>query len=279
MTELNTIFNEFRNPALNELAGTLITRNKEVLEKVREARKYLSSALTRRYLNGRDIDYHYPAIMEECQTQREFAQRIGLSESVISNDLRAFKALKKHGIETPQEFKKHMNKIGVSLTVRNWEKLPDLLANPNSVKEDQRPQPEKDLERAVDKIQRVANESPHSDIQAEAKIAIEQAQDLQKHLNQYNPYKYQWDVPAYRKWCRDIGMCMITKKACTTEFHHTDPKGGSGGTGDKLPDVFGFPVDIDLHRRIENESEVLTESQISNAIIETLSLFVMTHYE
>lgn len=275
----NVTFNEFRNPALNELAGVLITRNKEVIANVREAQKLLGKALTRRFMNGRDVDHHYAQILEECQSQREFSKRIGLSESVLSNDLRAFRALKEREIEDPQEFKKLLDSKGLPATIKVWEKLPNLLEDPTSLKKDERPKPERTLEKVQDEIQKVADESPHSEIQAESKILLDQIEDLRNHLNKYNPYKYQWDSPAYRKWCRSIGKCMITGRACSPDFHHTTPDGGSGGTGDKLPDVFGFPIDRDLHSKVEDGTVTLTKEQISNAIINTLALFVINNYE
>ena len=277
--KLTTIFNEFKSDQLNQLAGALITRNKDALAELREAQELLTKALLRHFLNGKDVHENYYLILEECSTQREFANRIGLSESVLSNDLRAYRALEERGVTTPEGFKALLDKKGLTPSVKMWEKLPTLLEDPSSLERDNRPKPERDLERTQSELQRIANESPHTEIEAEAKTQLAQLEDLKAHLDKYDPYKYQWDSPAYRKWCRDIGMCMITKKACATEFHHTNPKGGSGGEGTKLPDCFGFAINPKLHREVEDGTVTLTTEQITNAIIQTMALFIMNTYE
>jgi len=282
MTEVTT-FNGFNSSELNSLAATLIQRNKKIRSNLRQAQDLVSDALLRRYENGKDVYDHYDQIIEEVGSQREFASRIGITENMLSNDLRAFRHVKEeYDVDTLQGFTDLLDDKGIPLTVKMWEKLPSLLDNPNLAQKDRRPSDEKRMEEINGELNEIVQRNEgqgHNSIIEEARQLRQQIKDAKQHINKLDPYTYDWESPSYRKFCRELGMCMLTKEPCKTEFHHTDQFGSSGGEGTKLPDAFGIPINIELHRKIEDGKYHPTEMELATALIETLTIFIMNHYE
>ena len=283
MTNEVITFNGFKSSALNSLAATLIQRTKKIPSNIREAQDLVSKALLRRYENGKDVYDHYDQIIEEVGSQREFASRIGITENMLSNDLRAFRHVKEeYGVDTLKGFTDLLDDKGIPLTVKMWEKLPSLLDNPDLAQKDRLPndvQKVQNMDSELDEIVQRNEGQGHNAIIEEARQLKQRISDAKQHINKLNPYSYDWESPFYRKFCRELGMCMLTKEPCKTEFHHTDQFGSSGGEGTKLPDAFGIPINIELHRKIEDGKYHPTEMELATALIETLTIFIMNHYE
>lgn len=278
--KLTTIFNEFKSSALNELAGTLITRNKDALVELREAQELLTKALLRHFLNGKDVHENYYLILEECSTQREFANRIGLSESVLSNDLRAYRALEERGVETPKQFRELLDRKGIQPTVSNWEKLPTLLEDPTAHVKDKRDRDEKSLEYYHGEIEKIKqrNEGANPEVAERAEDVLKYTQDVKKHVEAQDVYKSGWRNRDYLDFVKSIGFDYITwQPSEQLDPHHTLPSGTSSGPYGKVADVFTIPVSRKTHDQIQgkklNQNEQL---EVAEALIRTMALFITT---
>lgn len=281
--KLTTIFNEFKSSELNELAGTLITRNKDALAELREAQELLTKALLRHFLNGKDVHENYYLILEECSTQREFANRIGLSESVLSNDLRAYRALEERGVETPKQFRELLDRKGIQPTVSNWEKLPTLLEDPTQNKRDTRPKDEKRLEQIYQELDEIKSRNVTDTVNYEAEAMQQEIVDVTKEILKQDPRNLEWENDRYLDYIRSYGYDILTGEPLPDDLpahpHHVDPFTGAagGGTGNKLPDCFTVPLHPDNHRDIHDGKGDYTPEDYQKALITVLTNFIIKH--
>jgi hypothetical protein len=271
----------FPDQKLNDATTELITLYKGFSTHLDNANKELRSAIIKRFTAGQFVYEIYDLIIDVCQTQRNYCEITGIPEAVLSNDLRAYRELKeKYGVDTPEEFLKLLQSKNLKPQVYVWERLPAMLNEPESVQRDQRPKDEKRLEDIDSELKEIVSRNTgqgNNAVLEEARHLIEHLEQAKQHIDKTDPYRYKWRSEAYKKWCRDLGICMLTKEACTTEFHHTDQFGGSGGEGTKLPDVFGIPISATVHYKIEQGDYKVTETQLATALIETMALFIMSN--
>jgi len=282
MTKTDIVFTHFGNPEVNRIAANIISRSNVAIEKYKQAEKNLYTAILNRFENGKDFVDNEEIILDECQTQRAFAETIGITENMLSNDIRAYRALEIEGVTHVDDVIPYLQQKKIRPVTSSWEKLPRLLSDPYGETKDQRPRDEKMLENMQKQIMDIVsrNESiNHNELVTEAIHTGRMIDDAKQHLSKLDPLSYDWRSEGYKAWCRNLGICMITKKPCHPEFHHTNLTGGSGGMGEKLPDVFGFPVDPIVHSKIENGQYKITREEIADALVTTLTLFIMTHYE
>lgn len=99
----NAVVIAFQNPLLNDIGATLIEQYKGFHGDQNEAKKYLRSSIVKRFLSGKIISENIDAILEESGSQRAFGEKLGLTESVISNDKRAYEALAERGVTEPDQ--------------------------------------------------------------------------------------------------------------------------------------------------------------------------------
>lgn len=280
MTNEVITFNGFKSSALNSLAATLIQRNKKIQSNIRQAQDLVSKALLRRYENGKDVYDHYDQIIEEVGSQREFASRIGITENMLSNDLRAFRHVKEeYGVDTLKGFTDLLDDKGIPLTVKMWEKLPSLLDNPD-LAVDKRPKPERkleDLHSQADEI-RSQSEGANPAVFEKAQETLKYIEDVTNYLNAQDVYKSGWRSRKYLDFVKSIGWDYITGESSEhLDPHHTLPNGKSLGPHGKVSDVFSIPVKRSTHTQIEQGQRNPSQLEIAEALIRTMALFIITH--
>src|SRR5690625_4287426 len=85
-------------------------------------------------------------------SQRKFGEHIGVSESMLSNDKRAYEALLERGVDTPEKMFEVLSKKGLKAGIYEWERLPSLLVDPDAFK-DRRPYAEKRLAKLATEVE------------------------------------------------------------------------------------------------------------------------------
>ena len=275
-----TIFN---SPELNELGTNLIELYKGFHGDLQQAKKYLNSAIVRRFNSGKLLSDNYERIITECDTQRAFGEKLGLTESMISNDRRAYEALKERGADTAEKMLELLREKNIEAKIFSWERLPKLLNDPDAFREpDRRAKDEKRLEEIEQEAGQIRQRNESASNNNIAKLASEtmkEVGELKDHLKKLDPFSYEWRNRKYIDWAKSLGWDFINDEpAENLEFHHTDHKGGSGGEGTKLPDIFGLPTTIKTHKAIEQGAYKPTSTQLASGLIKLHSLFIMTHW-
>lgn len=283
MTEQTPVVTIFQNPKLNELGASLIEQYKGFHGDLNEAKKYLNSAIVRRFTSGKLLSTHHEEILEECGSQRAFGEKIGVTESMLSNDKRAFEALAEQGADTPEKMLNLLKNKGIEAKIFSWERLPKLLNDPDAYREpDRRAKDEKrleDLEQEAKEIRQRNESANNNHIAKLASDSLKEIGELKDHLKKLDPFSYEWKNRAYIDWAKSLGWDFINDEpAENLEFHHTDMRGGSGKDGTKLPDVFGLPTTISCHKAIEEGKYKPSSTQLASGLIKLMSLFILTHW-
>lgn len=277
------VVNEFKNSKLNKIGAELISLSKAAGENFQKAKIHLKLAIINRWNRGRIIAENYDEIIEECDTQREFAERLGLTEAMISNDKRGYIAAKEKGATTEEEFLNLLKQKKIPARTDRWEKLPKLLNQPSSKRQkDNRRNDEKRLEKIYEEAEeiRARNQNTGGEIPKKAEEIEHYISDLQDSLSQTNPLSYKWKSQYYIDWVKSLGMDFLTMQpADNIDAHHTTTEGWAGNTQEKLPDCFTIPVTRDTHNNIERGKYNPSHRELSDALIRTLSLFIITHFK
>ncbi|HSH24900.1 MAG TPA: hypothetical protein VLA13_05105 [Massilibacterium sp.] len=284
MSETTAIVTIFESPTLNEVGASLITNYKGFHENQQLAKEYLNKAICRRFMSGKLLSTYHDEIMEECGSQRAFGEKIGLSESIISNDRRAYEALAERGADTPEKMLKLLQEKRIKSNIYEWERLPKFLNEPDAYREpDRRKKDEKrleDLEKEVTEIRQRNESANNNHIATLASDSIKEIGELKDHLSKLDPFSYQWKNRQFIDWAKSLGWDFINDEPCENlEFHHTDMQGGSGGVGKKLPDVFGLPTSIKTHYAIEQGAYKPRPEQLASGLIKLHALFIMNHWK
>lgn len=282
MNDLQPVITEFTNPKLNEVGAQIISLSKSAVQHLQNAKQQFSLAIIDRWNRGRLIDENYEDIMDECGTQREFSERIGLSESMVSNDLRAYVAAKNEGAETQEEFINLLEERGIKKSTRMWEKLPKLLNDPDSQThtKDQRQKDEKRLEDLHAEIEEIKarNEGANPQIAERAEDTLRYTQGVKQHIEAQDIFKSGWRSRDYLDFVKSIGFDYLTMEPCNNpDPHHTLIDGRSQGPYGKVADVFTFPISRQHHNEIQGKSLTIKEQlEVSEALIRTMALFITT---
>lgn len=283
MNESKAIITTFDSDTLNEIGAELIELYKKSKNHLKKAQQHLSSAVERRYLAGKYVAENHEEILEECGSQRKFAEMIGITESMVSNDKRGYLALKEEGAETFEDAQKLMQQKGINGTTKQWEKLPKLLSQPESERQkDNRAKDEKRLQQLYKEAEEIRqrNQTSGGDIPSKAEEIESYIDDLQKSIKKTDPLSYEWKSQYYRDWVKSLGMDFLTMNpADKVDPHHTTQENWAGNTQEKVPDCFTIPVTRDTHMKIERGNYNPSHKKLSDALIRTLSLFIITHFE
>lgn len=284
MTKSNAVVIAFKNPLLNDIGGQLIEAYQSFHGHQSEAKKLLKKAIVRRFLAGQIVSTHIDQILEECGTQRAFGEKIGITDAMLSNDKRAYEALAERGITDPESMLVYLAEKQIKSGVYEWERLPKMLNEPESYREpDRRKSDERRLEEMHQESQDIRQRNESSSNNHIAKLAsdsIKEIGEIKDHIKKLDPMSYEWSSIQYRNWAKGLGWDFIMDEpAENLEFHHTDAKGASGGLGKKLPDVFGLPVSLNVHRQIEEGKYEPRPMQIASGLIKLMALFILNHYK
>ncbi len=273
----------FKSEELNELAEALLELDNQYADFLNRAEKNLNSAFQTRWLYGKYISENYDKIIDECGTQKTFANKIKQSEAVISNNKRAYEFLLKEGCETFDEVKALLRNKEIRPTIRNFEKIGTLLNEPTD-KTTQIEQTSKDrrrLEELMDEVGDIVKRNEGgSDVEL-VSDSLEFLDDIENtigYLETYDPNKRKFKSEKYLDFVRSYGFDIVTREPCERcDPHHTTPEGGSGSMGDKLPDYFAIPVSRSTHILLERGIIELTKEEILRMHFEVLSTFVYLH--
>lgn len=270
----------FEDEKLNTIGNELIVLDKEYIQYIDKAEKNLYNAFETRWRYGKLISENNDYIKEICGSQKEFGNRIGKSEGVISNNKRAYEDLLKEGAETWDEVLELLDKKSIKPTIRNFEKIGNLLNEPKK-DTNQKEQISKDRER-LERIYEEANEilqrvepANKPDLKEDAFNLIDDIDDIITYLDGFDPKKTKWEKKVYLDHIRNFGRDLITFEPCKKcDAHHTDEHGGSGGEGKKLPDYYAIPVSRTTHMALESGLLVPTKEDILTAQFIAMSSFL-----
>jgi len=279
-TMANIALELFDDDKLNVLGNELILLDKEYIQYIDKAEKNLYNAFETRWRYGKLISENTDYIKETCGSQKEFGNRIGKSEGVISNNKRAYEDLLDQGAKTWDDVLELLDQKNIKPTVRNFEKIGNLLNEP---KKDinQKDQISKDRKR-LESIYEEANDilkrvepANKPDLKEDAFSLVEDIDEIISYLDSFDPKKTQWEKKVYMDHVRNFGKDLITFEPCEKcDAHHTDEYGGSGAEGKKLPDYYAIPVSRTTHMAIESGLLVPSKEDILRAQFIVMSSFL-----
>jgi hypothetical protein len=277
MTEILPSF--FNDAALDDVANRIIELDTQHNLALVRAHNEIQSAFQRRWEIGRLVNENYDIIIAKCKTQKAFAEGFGYSESVISNNLRAYRSLSDIGCKTWSDVLRELEKRNISPTVKSFESLPSLIAGDTKPK-DTRQYDERRLEQLHEEVETILRRSETSNRNEIAVVAedlsnrIEQAKG---HITKLDPTKYVWKNEKYLEFVRRLGYDCVTGAPCDRpDPHHTLPNGVSA-TGGKVADVWTIPVSRETHDMIETGLLVLSPDEIKDELLKVMALFIMNH--
>lgn len=273
----------FEDQKSNDIAYKLLDLDSAYQDNLIEAHNLVVSAFQKRWESGRIMYENETYIKDTHGSQGNFAKAIGMSEGVLSNNKRAYKALLEHGCKDWKAVQKLLQDKSLDASVRNFERLPALLNAPEGSvlnQKDQRPKDEKRLEEIYSEAEEILerNNGKNSYVAEKALELAERVEDISNLINLQDPYKSVWQNRKYLDWVKSMGVDMLTGFTCESpDPHHTLPNGGSGGFGKKVADTFVIPVSRETHELIESGSWTPEPIEVAEALIKTLSLFIQTH--
>jgi hypothetical protein len=271
----------FQSDEINEIGSEVIRLDDEYRKLLDIAEEKVTLAFETRWKQGKLISENIDIIKEECGSQKNFAESIGKSEGMISNNKRAYETLKNdYNCDTWNDVVKLVKKRNIPLNSRSFEKIGTLLNEPTSETK-QIDQIDKDLKR-LEQLRAEADEILRRIEPAKKPDVYEHAFDLTEELSELNDYvinfdieKRKWSNEKYLKFVRNFGVDLITMEPCEScDPHHTTITGGSGSMGEKLPDYLTIPVSRMTHMMIEGGLKNPSELEIAKALITTMSTFI-----
>lgn len=276
----NVVLKLFDDPKLNEIGLELIELDEQYSQHIADAKESLYSAFRTRWLYGKIMSENIDLIENECGTQKDFAKQIGKSPAVVSNNKRGYENLLDEGCTTWEEVLELLKFKSIKPTVRNFEKIGTLLNEPSedtSTKE----QIDKDRKRLeelrgeAEEILRRLEPAEKPDLLEDAFEFVEDIEDIQNYVDSFNPERTGWKSEKYLNFVRNFGFDVITGEPCDKcDPHHTTPTGGSGVTGDKLPDYYAIPVSRKTHNQLESGTLELSPEVLLQAQFRTLTIFL-----
>lgn len=268
----------FKSDELNQLAVDIIDLDNQYAKYMKQAEENIYSAFETRWLYGKKIYENYDRIIDECGSQKEFAQKVKKSEGVISNNKRAYKNLKEWGCNTFEEVKDLLGNKDIRPTIGNFEKIGTLLNEPDKDTK-QTEQIDKDRKRLEDLMEEVGEilkrtagdgSNPNIDINRDAQDFLEDTKDIKQFLNTFEIHKIDFTSDKYLDFVRSFGTDVLTKEPC----ERCDPHHVSIGSSKRDNDLLAIPVSRKTHMMIHHGLDEYTERDIYEAVIYTMSTFI-----
>lgn len=273
--------NVFHNLQLNALADDILYLDDILRTEMRKAEKAMFSAFECMFNQGKLLSEHYELIINECGTQRAFAESIGKSESQISNAKRGYEALKAEGCTSIDQVMTLLESRSIRPTVRNYEKIGTLLSEPQEYTshkeyESRSLKRVSEIQDEIEEIVRI-NERASDPIVQETVSMLQFVNDSYNYLQNQNVWTRPFSSERYLDFVRTFGRDVITREPLARcDPHHTDLLGGSGGMGMKLPDWMTIPLSRETHDAIESGKMNLTQLDIAKALIETMATYIVS---
>lgn len=270
----------FETDRLNEIGEQLIELDNFYSQYVATAKKNMLSAFKTRWEYGKLISENYDYIVENCGTQKVFAEVMGKTEAVISNNKRAYEYLLQEGCGTWEEVAKKLQERRIPLTIRSFERIKTLLNEPTT-DTTQIEQIDKDqlrLEELIEEaneILRRTEPASKPELHEDLEDVIQNIEAIRAYIESFDITKRQWKSEKYLNFVRSFGYDIVTKEPCERcDPHHTNFEGGSGGTGDKLSDFMTIPVSRDTHMMLESGFLTLSKEETAIALATTMATFI-----
>lgn len=266
--------------SVESIVFDLISIDAEHLQLSTEIRTKQKLSFQNRFEYGKVLFNNEDVILSEFDTWKKFSDYYGLSPSVISNNLRAYRFLQSEGITTWEQCEKYLRLHNIEAKVSNFEKLESLTSMGGQIS---RPKDEVRLEKLAAEINDIVqrNESAHhNEIKEMAVELLDQAVQAKEHIIKMDAHRRQWHNDKYLEFIRSLGYDALTGLPVDrAEPHHTYLDGEQGGIQAKLPDFLTLPLSPETHRKVESGELVPDPLTIAKGLINTMSLFIMTHFK
>lgn len=271
---------ELKDSRLDELKQKIISLNIEYNDSISQVRKNLNLAMRTRWEYGKIVYENMDYIMSTCGSQKHFAELVGDSEGVVSNNKRGYKYLLDEGCETWDDVLRLLKQKQIKPTVYNFERLGKLLNEPNAEtpRTEQLDKDRKRLEQLRGEIEEILQRNEPGtkpELVEDAFEFLEDIDEISRYLDSFDPARTGWRSETYLNFVRNFGFDVVTGEPIErADPHHTDEYGGSGSTGDKLPDYYVIPVSRKTHTLLESGNLELSPREILQAQFKTLTAFL-----
>jgi hypothetical protein len=266
---------------LNEVTEKIYQLDHEMIRHFESAENEAYSAFKCRYEMGKILYDNESEILEFAQTWQDFADIIGKTPAVISNNLRGYRAFLSIGCDSWEKAREEMRGRQIRPLSSNFEKIGRLLTEPE-VTDKPKTKQEKELQRLEqistelnDIVARNDQGDKHSLIVEEAVNMLTQVEDFKIASMGFMPDQKRWKSNAYLEMIRNWGRCEVSGEITDfTDPHHTYVDGINSVLGYKLPDYLTIPVSRQLHERIENGDITLNNEEILLILVKCMSRFI-----
>jgi hypothetical protein len=279
MAKVNLFPADFRN--LNKVTEEIYKLDQDMIKHFEAAEKEAFSAFKCRFEMGKILFDNETEILEFAQTWADFADIINKTPSVISNNLRGYRAFNALGINDWDGAVELLRERQIRPLSSNYEKIGKLLSEPEP-DDTPKTREEKDLRRLeqisgelTDITQRNDRPDKHSLIVEEAVTMLGQIEDFQRASLGFEPDETKWRSHAYLEMVRNWGRCEVSGEFTDyTDPHHTYVDGLNSAFGVKLPDYLTIPVSRELHMKIEAGQMSLDNEEILRILVKCMARFI-----
>lgn len=277
---LNTIVENVMVPSVDVLIKGLLQLDQDYRNFLLNAEHNLRQAFGKRYVIGEQIVQNYDRLMQEFGNQKSLAEALGQSESQLSNTVRGYRYLVEAGGDTLDKALALLDTRKIKATSQNYEKIGTLLNEPEdgTTLKEQKTRDEMRMEQIQAELEDIVrrNERASNPVVKETVAMLDFFQDMSNHLRDQNIFERPFKSERYLDFVRTFGFDVVTRQpVMRCDPHHTDPAGGSGGMGTKLPDWMTIPVSRDTHEALENGMVQVTERDILYYLVETMATFIV----
>lgn len=275
--EVQEVIAFFEDDSLNIIALEILNLNTGIRADADEANKLLRNAMYKRWKMGKLLYENEELIKEKVGSQKAFAEHIGFSEGVLSNNKRGYGILLDAGAKTWDEVVALLESKGLQPTTYNFERMGRVLADPAAAKPvDRRPQAEKRLEQLIDEASDIVQkaQTTNGNVFELGKDVMKHLEDATAHIKKLNPFEAVWKSENYLNFVRNIGWDFVTETPCKTEPHHVIPS-GKQRMGLKVADCFTIPVSRDTHMMLEEGLMELSADEINAILVKVMALYII----
>lgn len=272
---IKTKINLFKSDQLNHVTEQLIDLDNKYVEFLNRAEKNLNSAFETRWEYGKLIVENYDHIKEECGSQKEFAEIVGKSEAVISNNKRAYESLLDAGCKTFDDVKKLLKQKQIRPTISNFEKIGTLLNAPeeDTKQKEQTPKDRKRLEELMEELGEIIrrNEAGNfPDIAADASDLLEDAENAKQYIEGFDPFTADFTSEKYLNFVRNFGFDVLTREP----VEKTDPHHVGFGSTKRQNDLLTLPLTRKTHSSIHYGLIKPTREELLEGLVFTMGTFI-----
>lgn len=242
---------------------------------MQNAERNLFSAFKTRWEYGKAIFDNYDLIINEFGSQKRFAEYIGHSEAVVSNNKRGYENLLKENCNDWYSVESLLKEKSIRPTIRNFEKIGTLLNEPTSdtKPKDQIPKDRRRLEELMEEVRDIIkrNESGNNiELAEDATEFLEDIEDIQNYLNIFDVFKHNFTSEKYLNYIRNYGFDIVTGEPC----ERCDPHHVGNNSNKRNADLLTIPVSRKTHNLLHLGVIEMTEREVNKYLIQVMSNFI-----